>query len=162
MRKLLGVALSTLLLLAAAAPASASTPTSQPNAIHTFLTKVTMPHSGTLARSGGDPLAGCQLSGYSNGTLEWTYTVWQDFSYAYGWIVLPVPPSSFTEWSHNFWDYTGPTADPSQTWLVRYSKLATQGTYQFKLIVLGQVLNTSSGYVRVTTNGNGTWSCLAG
>ena len=108
--------------------------------------------------SAGQWHAGCQMTGYSSTNKIWTYTVWQDFWSNGSYITyFPLPAKEATSWLG--WVLTsGP--DPTHWWISYPYIGAARGNYTFTYYNLyGQPGSSSSGYVEITVNYAGTWSC---
>lgn len=98
------------------------------------------------------------MTGYSSTNKIWTYTVWQDFWSNGSYITyFPLPAKEATSWLG--WVLTsGP--DPTHWWISYPYIGAARGNYTFTYYNLyGQPGSSASGYVEITVNYTGTWSC---
>ena len=98
------------------------------------------------------------MAGYDGSTLVYTYTLWQYYASNGTTITRPVAPGTYTNWSGYGWVLTsGP--QPTQWWVTPYTKLADQGTFTYTDYLFGIPVKSSSGWVQITVNANGTWTC---
>ncbi len=155
-----------MLTIATAAPVAAAQPTASKDdsGIVKVLTKVYVSSSGVVApadavtlAAGGQWNAGCQMAGWDGGTHVYTYTLWQNYSSDGTSITRPVPPATFSSWSSYGWLLTS-SPQPSQWWVTQFSRLAAQGNFTYTQYIV----KSSSGWVQITVNANGTWSCNGG
>lgn len=104
--------------------------------------------------------AGCQVSGYDSSDNVYIYTLWQVFT-TNGTTITSKSPPTYSSWSGQGWVLTNAPA-PTGWWVTTNKKWAAQGNFTYTQYFFGFPVKSSSGWVEITVNYNGTWSCLNG
>jgi hypothetical protein len=157
--------MSMALIVALAAPAAAASPNGGTSddasaPVSKVLSRVVAFDGPDLSpMTAGRWRAGCRMDGHLHGIRVWSYTVWQEYSSNGSVINRPVSPPAYSAQAWAGWSFEGPYTTPSQWWVTRYTRLAAQGQYSFRLVINGISINSASGFVRIDVNANGTWTC---
>jgi len=121
---------------------------------------VTAATAGATPMAAGTWKAGCQVSGYDSSDNVYIYTLWQVFT-TNGTTITSKSPPTYSSWSGQGWVLTNAPA-PTGWWVTTNKKWAAQGNFTYTQYFFGFPVKSSSGWVEITVNYNGTWSCLNG